>query len=101
MYGFTDSDLTFLSNLFKKYPNIDKAILFGSGAKGTYHTGSDVDIALKGNDLKGAILQLSTYLNQESPLPYGFDIVDYDSLDNQDLIAHIDRVGKVIYTRNR
>ena len=30
-------------------------------------------------------------------LPYMIDVVDYDHLENQDLKAHIDRVGQIIY----
>lgn len=32
-------------------------------------------------------------------LPYTVDLSQYKQLDNAELIAHIDRVGVVIYTR--
>ena len=99
MYGLKDTDLDFIRQAFSRYPNVIEAILFGSRAKGTHHPGSDIDIALKGNGLKELVLQLSTYLNQESLIPYQFDIIDYDGIDNKDLIDHIDRVGISIYTR--
>jgi predicted nucleotidyltransferase len=100
MYGLTDSDLEIIRTLLKKYPSVKEAIIFGSRAKGTNRPGSDVDIALKGEEpLTEVILQISTYLNQESLLPYQFDIVDYTASDNEELIHHIDRVGKSIYRR--
>ena len=37
--------------------------------------------------------------NEESLLPYYFDILDYDAIVNHDLKEHIDRVGIVIYQR--
>ena len=61
-----------------------------------HRPGSDVDIALKGEDLEEAVLQISIYLNQESILPYNFDIIDYHAIDNQELLDHINRVGKSI-----
>jgi predicted nucleotidyltransferase len=96
MYGLKNSDLKIICEALKKHPNVKEAILFGSRAKGTQKPGSDIDIALKGKNLKETILQLSIYLNQESLLPYNFDIIDYHTIDEK-LIEHIDRVGKVIY----
>ncbi|MCE5294057.1 MAG: nucleotidyltransferase domain-containing protein [Chlamydiales bacterium] len=97
MYGLKDSDLEEILSAFKKHPNITEAILFGSRAKGTQRPGSDVDIALKGNNLEQTVLQLSIALNQESLMPYDFDLINYNTIDNQDLIDHINRVGKSIY----
>ncbi len=97
MYGLLQQDLDTLYDALRRFPNIEQAILFGSRAKGNFRPGSDVDIALKGKDLSQTVLQLSTYLNQETLLPYQFDIIDYTSIDNQDLIEHIDRVGIVLF----
>ncbi|MEW6606109.1 MAG: hypothetical protein AB1414_01475 [bacterium] len=36
-------------------------------------------------------------LNEETPLPYFFDVVHYESINNPDLIEHINRMGKIIY----
>ncbi|MBA2367834.1 MAG: nucleotidyltransferase domain-containing protein [Candidatus Protochlamydia sp.] len=98
MYGLTTADMITICNVLRKYPAVHEAILFGSRAKGTNSPGSDVDIALKGNDLENEVLQISTYLNEESLLPYCFDIINYQTLDNEKLIEHINRVGKVLYT---
>lgn len=35
----------------------------------------------------------------ELPLPYKFDVSDYYRIDNQELREHIDRVGRIIYSR--
>ena len=32
-------------------------------------------------------------------LPYQFDLCDFSKIQNNDLIAHIDRVGKVVFDR--
>ncbi len=97
MYGLTPEDLEIIYQAFRRYPKIEQAILFGSRAKGNFRPGSDIDIALKGKDLTDTVLEISTYLNQETLLPYQFDIINYQNIDNQALIEHIDRVGIVLF----
>jgi predicted nucleotidyltransferase len=97
MFGLTELDLSVIREALSKYPAIREAVIFGSRAKGTERPGSDVDLALKGDDLGEVALEVSTFLNQESILPYFFDVLDYSTLDNADLLDHIGRVGKVIY----
>lgn len=99
MTGLLNSDIEFICSLLTKYPNVLEAILFGSRAKGTHHPGSDVDIVLKGIDIEQSVLQISTYLNQESPLPYQFDVLDFNSIDNKELVEHIARVGISLYKK--
>ncbi len=40
------------------------------------------------------INQISMELNEETLLPYRFDIVDYSAIQNVELANHIQRVGK-------
>lgn len=85
---------------FRHFPEIDKAILFGSRAKGNYKAGSGVDIAIKGHKIEhSCVAGLSYILNEESSLPYFFDIVHFEQIDEPELVQHIERVGKRIYTR--
>lgn len=100
MFGLQNSDIETIRQELAEHREIDEAIIFGSRAKGSYRRGSDVDIALKGTGGEEVALQVSTALNQESILPYFFDIVDYQSIDNEVLIHHIDRVGRPIYVKN-
>lgn len=82
-----------------RYPQIQKAYLFGSRAKGCQRRGSDIDIALVGESLERVATLLSGYLNNEAPLPYRSDVVDYRAV-GQSLRDHIDRVGILIYDKN-
>jgi predicted nucleotidyltransferase len=70
---------------------VSKAVIFGSRAKGNFRYNSDIDIAVWGNVNIGHIL---TELD-ELPMPYKFDVVSYESLKNDKLREHIDRVGKI------
>jgi predicted nucleotidyltransferase len=91
-------DIEYIVGVIAKFNEIKKAVIFGSRAKGNYKAGSDIDIAIYGDDITyDTISSLHSLLEDESPLPYLFDIVDYTHLDHKELKEHIDRVGIVIY----
>ena len=100
-YGLADKYLTQIIDAADKFNEIEAVILFGSRAKGNYKPGSDVDLAVKGNRLReNTIARLADFLNEETCMPYFFDLVDYGNLDNPQLIAHIDRWGIAIFQRS-
>nr|WP_275541132.1 nucleotidyltransferase domain-containing protein [Clostridium tetani] len=82
------------------FDEIEKAYIFGSRAKGNYKPESDIDIAIYGENINlDILLKLNSILEEKSPMPYFFDIVDYSHLKHKELKEHIDRVGKVIFCR--
>jgi uncharacterized protein len=94
MCGLDVKTLDLIKSCLEKYPDIAWAKIYGSRAIGNYRRGSDIDLAFSGpvNDavkLLGALDSL--------PLPYLFDVTHYESLRNQALKEHIDRVGVLIY----
>jgi len=98
-FGLKESDLAYIVDAIKKLPEIKKAVIFGSRAKGNYKAGSDVDIAIYGEKVNfNTVSALQANLEEEGPLPYFFDIVDYTHLEHQELKDHIKRVGKIIFT---
>jgi uncharacterized protein len=99
-YGLIKSDLDYIVNAIKKFEEIDKAVIFGSRAKGNYRPGSDIDVAIYGENITfDTISRLHSMLEDQGPLPYLFDVVDYTHLNHQEFIDHIDRVGKIIFER--
>lgn len=101
-FGFTEDDLRQIRTVFFDHKEVEEAILFGSRAKGTHHAGSDVDIALKGDRVDfQTVLSVSEQLNEESPLPYRFDILDLKAVNSCELIDHIARVGVTIYPNSQ
>ena len=99
MYGIEDNEWKKIFALFKHFPRINKAILFGSRAKGNYKPFSDVDIALIGQDLS---IHDLLHLNNEIDdllLPYEFDICIYNNLKSEELKEHINRKGIVVYEK--
>jgi predicted nucleotidyltransferase len=97
-FGFKNGDLEIILQEILKIPEITKAVIFGSRAKGAYQVGSDTDIAVWASN-NDAVLNLSGILNDETLLPYKFDILDYNNIDNAQLKDHINRIGIVIYTK--
>ncbi|MEI8095216.1 MAG: nucleotidyltransferase domain-containing protein [Spirochaetales bacterium] len=98
--GLSELDLSDVNQAFLQVPQVEKAVLFGSRAKGTAKRGSDVDLALWGKALdRSALVDLSVLLNQEGCLPYQFDLVDFETVDNPALREHIERVGIVVYEK--
>jgi predicted nucleotidyltransferase len=98
MFGLLDRDLNYILEAVSKFSEIEEVIIFGSRAMGNYKKGSDVDIALKGQDVDRRIVsRLSEYLNEEYPLPYFFDVISYKDISNEELVKHIDSVGVSIY----
>lgn len=99
-FGLEESDMEAINQILMTYDEIDEAYIFGSRAKGNYRQGSDVDIALKGEYIRRSqVLEISNLLNEETNMPYRFDIVHFDSIDKRELSEHILRVKKVIYRR--
>ncbi len=100
MYGLLERDLKYIYKAINKYSEIEQVIIFGSRAMGNYKTGSDVDIAIKGKNIdRKTIIKLSDDLNEEYPLPYFFDIINYNEISNKELKKHIDNQGKLVYSR--
>ncbi len=92
--GLSDKDMMLIRQAIQMLPEIEQVILFGSRAKGTYKKGSDVDLAIKGRAVNyDTALHLARILNEEMPLPYFFDVVNYHSITETLLLQHIDRVG--------
>ncbi|NMB38126.1 MAG: nucleotidyltransferase domain-containing protein [Firmicutes bacterium] len=100
--GLRDTDLEYIVQVLSKFPEIEKALIFGSRAKGTHKAGSDVDIAIVGESITFDIISKVRFLlEEESPMPYFFDIVDYTHLEHLELKEHIDRVGKTIWDKKK
>lgn len=100
MFGLLDSDIVSIKNVLEKHPEVKQAYIFGSRAKGNYRNGSDVDIALKGDGiLFKNVLTISSFLNEETLMPYQFDVLDYAAIQAEHLADHIDRMGILFYEK--
>ena len=100
-YGFSEKEWRLMQQLLASNANIDKALLYGSRAKGTFKDFSDVDIALVGVSLSRVDLFRLNSSFYDSTFPYEVDFSILSKLKNEDLIDHISRRGVVIYEKNK
>ncbi|MEI6854003.1 MAG: nucleotidyltransferase domain-containing protein [Bacteroidota bacterium] len=99
-FGLKKSDIETIVAIMKENEMVEEVLIFGSRAKGTYKNGSDVDLALKGKLNFTITAHIGFLLNEETNMPYKFDVIDYLSIQNKELTEHIDRVGVVLYKRS-
>lgn len=100
MLGLSDKELSTLREVFTKFDTIEEIILFGSRARGTHQKASDVDLAIKGKNIDLDTLAKLTYtLEEETNLPYFFDVVIYEKITNDALKKAIDEGGKIMYSK--
>lgn len=98
-YGLLESDISQVVSVLQQNRKITKIVLFGSRAKGTNHAGSDVDLALFGDNLAlNDILDLSVEIEKLN-LPYMFDLIIYNRIKEATLLDHIRRVGVNLFER--
>jgi uncharacterized protein len=94
-FGLPHEMLEQIRACFAQYPDIKWVKIYGSRALGTYQPGSDIDLAFSSG--KDYSLKLESAL-EELPTPYMFDVTHYESIQNQSLQSHIDRVGQILWT---
>lgn len=99
VFGLKETAIHQIREIFSHYPQVNEVILYGSRAMGNFKNGSDIDLALKGEDLNLTILNKIDLELDDLLLPYIFDLSIFHHIDNPDLIDHIKRVGKVMYSR--
>lgn len=99
-FGLKETTIQKICGVFAKYPQVEKAVLYGSRSKGNYKTGSDIDLTLfGGEDLTLEILYLIMDEIDDLLLPYTFDLSIFQHISDPDVIEHIQRVGVVFYQK--
>lgn len=96
-FGLKEKTIEQINRVFAKYPQIKKAILYGSRANSNFKNGSDIDLTLKGKGLNLSVVNKISIELDDLLLPYSFDISIFTKISNPDLVEHIKRVGVVFY----
>ena len=99
-HGLPEATVVKIHAVFARHPQLAKAVLYGSRAKGTYKPGSDIDLALYGEGLGPREVRALEDELDELLLPYGIDLVVFATLDHPQLREHIERVGQEFYSRH-
>lgn len=101
-FGLEENDIQAVCAVLVRYPQVEKAVLYGSRAKGNYKTGSDIDLTLLGgDDLTLEILYRIMGEIDDLLLPYTVDLSIFRQISDPDVIDHIRRVGVVFYEKER
>ena len=96
--GLNEETINLLCSVFNRYFDIEKAVIFGSRAKGTSKNNSDIDLAIYGIDDELRVEAIAMELDA-LPLPYKFDVKSFNNIRNLALCEHINRVGVSIYEK--
>jgi predicted nucleotidyltransferase len=96
-FGLNDETIGKFNAVFARFPEIERVVIYGSRAKGAYREGSDIDITLVGANVTEEIRSKVWLELDDLNTPYLVDLSAFHHLKSQDLIDHIERVGKVFY----
>jgi predicted nucleotidyltransferase len=99
-FGIYDKSYLLILEAFTLFPKIEKVIVFGSRAMGNHKKGSDIDLAILGSGVDfETTSRLHGKLNDELPIPYFVDVVNFNTIDVEELKKHIYEEGKVIFEK--
>ena len=98
-FGLPAMTVEKINGVFARHPQVKRAVLYGSRAKGNFKNGSDIDLTLHGEGLVFRdLLRLMDELD-ELLLPYTIDLSLFHMIDHAALREHIERVGQEFYHR--
>ena len=98
-FGLSKSEVEQIQKIFRSCPGIEQVLIFGSRAMGNYRKTSDIDFALKGDINFDLTAKIKYQLEEETTLPYFFDVVDYQHIKDKELKKRIDLYGKIFYQK--
>lgn len=99
-FGLNETVIQKIEAVFIHYPAVEKAVLYGSRAKGNYKNGSDIDLTLYGGAelTLNLLYRISEHLD-DLLLPYMIDLSIFHHISDSDLTDHIQRVGITFYRK--
>lgn len=98
--GLSESVIRKIIDVFKRHPQVEKAVLYGSRAKAAHKTGSDIDLTLLGGtDLTLHVLLRTADDLDDLLLPYTFDLSIFRDISDPDVTEQIRRVGVTMYEK--
>lgn len=98
-HGLSAETVAKISEVFSRFPEVEKAVLYGSRARGNARPGSDIDLTLLGSRLGQELVGQIDDALDDLLLPYRFDLSIFARITHSDLIDHIQRVGVAFYEK--
>ena len=98
-FGLTQEQFQLIENTIISINEIEKVLIFGSRASDTFKPSSDIDLAIIGNRITpGIVSRISSQLD-DLPLPFMFDVIDFNTISSIALKNKIDLQGKLFFER--
>jgi len=98
-HGIATKAVEKIVDVLAHFPEIEKAILFGSRAKGSHKLGSDIDLSLVGDALDWRTVGRICDALDDLLLPQRFSVIRLDIDTDPEVAAHIARVGIPLFQR--
>lgn len=98
-HGLSAATVAKIHGVLSLHPEVERALLYGSRAKGDFKRGSDIDLMLTGSGLDERILRRIDDELDDLLLPYEFDLSHFEQLTPEPLRDHIRRAGVVFYEK--
>jgi predicted nucleotidyltransferase len=98
-FGIPDESLDKLLGTISRETRVEGIVLYGSRAKGTFRSGSDIDLCLDASELDYSTLMRIENELDDLLLPWKIDLAIRQRIDNAELLSHIERVGKTLFRR--
>lgn len=99
-FGLTEQHIESIRGILSHFYEVEQAVIYGSRAKGNYKAASDIDLTLKGSLVNTEVMNRIKLASDESQVPYIIDYSVFNHISNEELIDHINRVGKLFYEKN-
>ena len=93
-FGLEDKKIKKIVSVFSKYEAVEKAVIFGSRARGDFEYNSDIDIAVYTNG--ESVTRLQSDLEEAVGI-YKLNLIFMDELNNDQLRKNIERDGVELY----
>jgi uncharacterized protein len=98
-FGLTGQTIDKIRSVLSQFAQLDRAVIYGSRAKGNFRNGSDIDLTLYGDQLTHSDLREIENRIDDLMLAYSFDISLFKHISNLELLGHIERVGKEFFKK--
>jgi len=98
-HGLKEQTVAQIQEVLARFPEVEKAVLFGSRAKGVQKPGSNIDLALYGDRLDWRALGRIEDVLDDLLLPYTFSLLHHNERTDPEVAGHIARVGLLFYSR--
>lgn len=80
--------------------NVQRALIYGSRAKGNFRSNSDIDIMVEGELLTIGDLSMIDARLDDLLLPWQIDLCARNRVGNKGLLDEVDKWGVVVYQRS-